>query len=53
MVFGSLNQKDTGKSADIEDLCGEGPECSCVQHVGHETAVCPGGQKGQWDPEVH
>lgn len=29
------------------------PECPGGQRVGHETAVCPRGREGQWDPRVY
>jgi len=35
-----------------EQLCGERPGCPGGQ-VGHEPAVCPGCQEGQWDPGMH
>jgi len=35
-----------------EELCREGPGCRGRQQVGHEPAVCPCGQEGQWYPAV-
>ena len=35
-----------------EQLCGEGPGSAGGWQVGHESAVCPGCQEGQWDPGV-
>lgn len=34
-------------------LCGERPEGPSGQQAGHEPAVSPGSQEGQWDNGVH
>ena len=36
-----------------EELCGKRSGDPRLQQIGHEPAVCPGGQEGQWDPGLH
>jgi len=36
-----------------KEICEEGPGCSGGQEVGHEPAVSPHSQEGQWDPGMH
>ena len=42
-----MHQYRLGDDLLEKELCGEGPECSDGQQVGHEPAECPCCQEGQ------